>query len=206
MDRLELETSPRTILGKKVRYLRRQDVVPVNVYGHGIPSAAMQVEGRALARALARVGKSTLLTLVAEGQEPRTVLVRDVQRDPRYNRLFHVDFYQVKLTERIKLEVPIHFVGDLRPTLKGGALVHSLTAVEVECLPQDMPHAIEVDLGGLEDFDKPIYVRDLPPLPNVTILTGPDEVVANVEPPRVAEVVEGAPAAEEKPAEGAGGS
>lgn len=202
MDRIEVETKPRTILGKRVGQLRRRGLTPVNVYGHGIPSTAMQVETRSLVRALARAGKSTLLSLVAEGEEPRTVLVRDIQLDPRTRGLLHVDFYQVKLTERIKVEVPLHFVGEAPAASRGGALVHLLSAVEVECLPQDMPRVIEVDQSGLEEFDQAIYVRDLPLPPKVAMLADQEEMVAKVEPPRVLEEVAAAEAAaaEEKPA------
>lgn len=201
MDRIEIEARPRTILGKGVNRLRRQGLTPVNIYGHGIPSAAMQVETRSLLRALAKAGKSTLLTLAVEGQEPRTVLVRDAQLDPRSHSLLHVDFYQVKLTEKIKVQVPLHFVGQSPAAAKGGALVHLLTAVEVECLPQDMPQGIEVDQSGLEEFDQAIYVRDLSLPPKVAMLTDQEEMVATVEPPRVPEevVAAEAAAAEEKP-------
>lgn len=204
MDRIQVEARPRAVLGKGVRRLRRQGLTPVNVYGHGIPSAAMQVETRSLLRALARAGKSTLLTLAVEGQEPRTVLVRDIQLDPRTHSLFHVDFYQVKLTEKIKVEVPLHFLGEAPAASRGGALVHLLTAVELECLPQDMPQVIEVDLSGLEEFGQAIHVRELPLPPKVAILTDLEEMVAKVEPPRVLEVAveEAAAAAEKPPTEG----
>lgn len=211
MEKIELEAKPRSILGKKVKNLRRQGFVPVNVFGHGIPSAAMQVETRALARALASVGQSTLLNLVNDRQEPRTVLVRDVQRDPRTHGFLHVDFYQVNLTEKIKVEVPLHFVGELGDAVKAGNFIHPLTAIEVECLPQDMPQAVEVDVSTIEGFNKPMHVTDLNLPANITVLTDLDEVVALVEPPRVVEeVAEGAaapapaaPAPEGQPAKGA---
>ncbi|MDP2726577.1 MAG: 50S ribosomal protein L25, partial [Dehalococcoidia bacterium] len=187
MDIIELGAKPRTILGKSVQRLRRQGFTPVNVYGHGIPSAAMQVETRPLLRALAKSGKSTLLTLVVDSQESRTVLVRDIQLDPRSHILLHVDFYQVNLAEKVKLAVPLHFVGELGNAVKAGALVHSLTALEVECFPQSMPHSIEVDLSVLQDFNKPIHVKDLSVPPDVTILSDLEEIVAMVEPPRVVE-------------------
>ncbi len=204
MGTIELEVQPRSILGKKVKRLRREGLTPVNVFGHGIPSAAMQVETRSLARALSASGKSTLLNLVSPLQQPRTVLVRDVQRDPRTHGFLHVDFYQVNLAEKIRMDVPLHFVGEIDNSLKAGALIHPLNAIAVECLPQDMLRTIEVELGRIDGFNKPLHVRDLVLPSSVAVLNDPDEVVAFVEPPRVAEEVEEAaapaPAAEEKAA------
>ena len=195
MDSIELEASPRNILGKKVKTLRRAGLTPINVYGHGIASTALQVETRSLTRALAKAGKTTMLGLATPGQEPRSVLVRNIQLDPPSHSLLHVDFYQVKLTEKVKLEVPLHFVGQPATAVKSGVLIHLLTAIEVECLPQDMPHVVEVDLSKLEGFDKPIHVKDLTLPATVTVITNADEIVAKVAPPRVEEAIaEGAPA------------
>jgi len=142
-----------------------------------------------------------LVTLLTDGREPRTVLARDIQLDPRSHTILHVDFYQVKEFEKITVEVPIHFVGEINTSLQAGTLVHPLSAIVVECLPQDMPRAIEVDVSTLEAFNKPLHVRELNLPPNVPILTNQEQVVATIEPPRVVEVEEAvapAPEAEEK--------
>ncbi|MDO8691707.1 MAG: 50S ribosomal protein L25 [Dehalococcoidia bacterium] len=202
MNNIELEVMPRTILGKEVKKLRRQNIIPVNVYGHGVDSTALQADTRSLKRALSRAGKSTLLTLMAEGQKPRTVVVRNIQLDPRNNSPLHVDFYQVNLAEKMHLQVRLNFVGELPVAVKGGALVHSLNAVEVECLPQDMPRSMEVDLSALTDFNAPIHVKDLVAPPNVIMITDLEAIVAMVEAPKVAEEVTPAAGAEEKESEG----
>ncbi|HLB12880.1 MAG TPA: 50S ribosomal protein L25 [Dehalococcoidia bacterium] len=197
MAAIELEAAPRTILGKQVKTLRRKGITPFNVYGHGIDSTPMQAETRALARVLGTAGKSTLVTVLTDGREPRTVLARDIQLDPRSHTILHVDFYQVKEFEKITVEVPIHFVGEINTSLQAGTLVHPLSAIVVECLPQDMPRAIEVDVSTLEAFNKPLHVRELNLPPNVTILIDQEQVVATIEPPRVVEVEEAVAAAPE---------
>lgn len=200
MDKVELEAKPRTVLGKEVKKLRRENITPVNVYGHGIESVALQVDSRALSRALTRAGKSTLLSLAVEGQKARTVVVRDIQRDPRTQGFLHVDFYQVRLTERMKLEVPLRFIGELPAAVRSGTLVHTISKVEVECLPQDMPHSMDVDVSGLAEFNTPIHVKDISVPKKVTVLTDPDAPVAVVEPPRVVEEAPAAAAAVEEKA------
>lgn len=201
MAKIELEASPRTVLGKKVKALRRQGIAPVNIFGHGVPSAALQVETRALARALASAGKSTLLTLNVPGEKPRTVVVKAIQLEPKTHSVLHVDFYQVNLKEKMNVDVPLHFTGEVNASMKAGALVHALTALQVECLPGNMPHAFEVDISSLKSFDESIHVKDLTVPKGVTVLNDPEQVVARVEPPRVSEEpVEAAPT-EETPAE-----
>lgn len=201
MDKIELEVMPRTQMGKAVKKLRRENLTPVNVYGPGMDSIPLQADSRALARALSRAGRTTLLTLNSEGQKPLTVVVRAIQPDPRTNGYMHVDFYRPTLTEKMRLQVPLRFVGEPVPAIRSGTVVHSVSVVEVECLPSDMPHAIEVDVSAIKEFNTPLHVSDLPLPPNVTIITDQAQPVAVVEPPRVAEEVpagaEAAPPVEE---------
>ncbi len=206
-NKIELEARPRTVLGKEVKKLRRQNLTPVNVYGHGIDSVPLQVESRALARAMAQAGKSTLLTLAIEGQKPRTVVVRGVQMDPRTQGFLHVDFYQVRLTQKMKVQIPLRFVGDLPVNLRSGTVVHSTSQVEIECLPKNMPQSLDVDVSAITEFNTPLHVKDISVPKGVTMLTDPDAPVAVAEPPRVAEEfpTAAAPApAEEKGTEQAG--
>jgi large subunit ribosomal protein L25 len=187
MDRIELQAFPRTILGKKVKQLRREGFTPVNLYGPHRPSQALQVETRSLRHTLARAGKTSLIHLRTDSEEEaHPVLVRGIQLDPRTRNLLHVDFYEVKLTEKVRAEVPLHFVGQSPAANSGGVLIHLLTQVEVECLPQDMPHALEVDISSLKEFSQAIHVREIPVPKEVTILADPEEMV---EPPRKLEEV-----------------
>lgn len=193
MDKVELEAQPRSVLGKNVKKLRRQNITPVNLYGRGIESVPLQVESRALARAMTRAGKSTLLSLSVEGQKPRTVVVRGIQMNPRNQEYLHVDFYQVRLSEKMKMQIPLRFVGELATSVRSGTMVHALSALEAECLPNDMPRSIDVDISTLTEFNTPMHVKDLSVPANVTVLSDPEAPVAVIEPPRVTEEAPAAP-------------
>lgn len=191
MDKIELPAISRTIMGKKVRFLRREGITPVNLYGHGIESTALQIETHALRQTLAKAGTSSLIALKVDGEKrPRTVIIRDFQRDPLSGELLHADFYQVKLAEKLKLEVPLVLVGEA-PAVRDldGIMLQNLSSLEVECLPANMPHNVEVDLSGLTQIDQALHVKDISVGDGVTVLTDPEKVVVVVT-GRRAEVIE----------------
>ena len=199
MDNIELVAHKRDLLGKKVRFLRRKGITPVNLYGHGIESTSLQIETPALKKALAHAGKTSLVSLkVASSKRPHVAIVRGIQRDPVKGELLHVDFYQVKMDEKLKIAVPLVLVGKA-PAVKeyGGILVQELSSIEVECLPANMPHSIEADLSSLVQLDQALHVKDLRVGEGVTIITDPGKVLAKIARLRI-EVVEevAAPAAE----------
>jgi len=187
--RIELTVTPRSILGKKVKVLRRQGITPANIYGHGLTSEAVQVPTPDLARTIRVVGLNTMLQVHVEGEKKlRPVFVRYVQRDSITDEFLHVDFYQVSLKEKIRLEVPLVIVGEAPAvSVQGGVLLHGINAIMVEGLPTDLPPHIEVDVSGLADFDDAVHVKDLEVSPDVTLLVDPELVVAKVAAPRLAE-------------------
>ncbi len=197
MKPLELEAGQRQVLGKKVGFLRRQGITPANVFGHGIPSVALQIKTALLHQTLARAGTTRLITLKVDNTDPRMVLVQGIQRDLVRGQLVHVDFYQVKMTEKLKAEVPLVLVGDA-PAVKEkhGMLLQYLDSLHIECLPADLPHRLEIDLSGLKELDQAILAKDVPLPKGVALLTESEQVVARVERPPVEEVVEAKPAAE----------
>lgn len=200
MDRLELKAEPRSVLGKKVRFLRRDGFVPANVYGHA-DSLAIQVGIRESERILARAGKTRLISLSTDGDEPTTVLVKDFQRHPIKGALLHIDFYRVAMTERLRVDAPIRLIGEAPGVkLRSGTLLQQLSTLSVESLPADLPESIEVDISGLEELDTAVLVRDLQAPPGVTILADPDEMIVRLLSPKVEEVVEEAPEAAEEAA------
>jgi large subunit ribosomal protein L25 len=207
MDDLNIKASQRDILGKKTRFLRREGVTPTHLFGRGINSLSLQCDTAKLQRIIARAGMTRLIALDVEGdKQPRSVFIREIQREPTTGELLHVDFYQVRKTEKIKVEVPIILVGEA-PAMKekGRTLTHSLTSLSVECLPDKLPPQIEVDLSPLEELEQAIFVRDITLSPEVTVITDPDQMVAKVSEARVEveEVVEEEVPAEEVEAEAA---
>lgn len=205
MTELSITARPRSVMGKKVARLRRAGITPANIYGHRVPSTAIELNTKELERLVHRAGRTTLINLRVEGEpEARAVLVREVQRKPTTDQLLHVDFLQVSMEEPIRVVVPLVAVGHA-PALDRAecVIVENLAAVEVECLPRDIPPHIAVDMSALVDPDSSIHVRDLTPPPGVTILTDPDVVLFSVSLRGVAaeeeEEAEVVPAPEEVP-------
>ncbi|MFC1911384.1 50S ribosomal protein L25 [Chloroflexota bacterium] len=182
MDKIELKVANREILGKKVKHLRRRGITPVHVFGHGIESLALQCDTRELEQVLGQAGQTRLINLkLAKEKKPRTVVVREFDRDWRKGQLVHVDFYQVKMEEKIRLEVPVVLLGEA-PALKSKEhmLDHELGTFTVECLPAKIPSSIEVDISFLTELDQTIRIKDITLDKDITVLNSPDLVVAKI--------------------------
>jgi len=213
MTEIKIKASRREVLGKKTRFMRREGITPTHLFGHGIDSLSLQCDTAKLQRIIAQAGMTRLIALDVEGdKQPRSVFVREIQREPCSGELLHVDFYQVKRTEKIRADVPIILIGEA-PAMKekGRTLTHSLTSLSVESLPDKLPPQIEVDLSPLAEVEDAIFVRDITLDPDVTVITDPDQMVVRVSEARVveeevvaeAEVPEEELAAEEAEVEGA---
>jgi large subunit ribosomal protein L25 len=206
MKRHELEVSKREVTGKKVRFLRRQGLVPANIYGHGIDSTAINVDTRSLKHLLAHAGKTDLISLKLDSsKDPVKVLMREVQRNPLTDEPLHVDFYQVRMTEKIKAEVPIVFVGEapVLKKIKNSSLLHLLDSVDIEALPDDLPHNFEVDVSHLEELSDAIHVKDISLGRGITLLSDPEQMVVKVAEARKEEEIVPAVAEAELVEEGA---
>jgi len=216
MEGLTLKATTRDTLGKKTRFLRRQGVTPSHIFGHKIKSLALQCNTTELQRIIAQAGRTTLLNLEIDAEKrPRNVLIREIQRDVISRQLLHVDFYQVSKTEKIKAEIPIILVGEA-PALKmkGRLLMHPLSILNIECLPDKLPREISVDLSNLEEVDQVIYVKDLNLGADITVNNDPNELIAKISEKAISRFVEegaeaetgavstGAEAAAEEPASG----
>ena len=204
MDRIELQVANRETLGKKVKHLRRQGITPVHLFGHGIESLALQCSTGELERVLAQAGHTGLINLnLDKEKKPRTVVVRKFNRDWRKGQLLHVDFYQVQMGEKIKLEVPVITVGEA-PALKAkdNMLDHELDALSVECLPAKIPTSIEVDISSLTQSGQAIRVKDVALGEGITILNDPELVLVKINKRPVAEVEEEAAEVAEEAIEG----
>lgn len=202
-DEVTLAVAPRTTLGKRVRRLRHEGTIPANIFGHGRESRAVQIDAMELKRLLSKYGGARLMHLTLDGKS-EAALIRHVQHDPRTGAIQHVDFLHVDMREKIRARVPVHLAGE-PPAVKqlGGVLLHMSDTLEVECLPNDLPERLELDVSGLENLDDTLYVRDVLVPAGVVMLAEADEPVAKVTASRTAAVAEAAapeqPAAEEAP-------
>lgn len=201
MVKLQLEAKIRTILGKKVKTLRKKGILPACLYGYKVEPLSLEIDERDFEKVYKQAGESTIIELKVgdKDSKPRLVLIHDLARDPVTDEFLHVDFYQVKLDKPITAEVPLVFDG-VTPAVeeKEGVLVKNITSVEVESLPLDLPRDIKVDLSALQTFEDKILIKDLVISEKVKIKASEEEVVALVMPPRTKEELE---ALEEKPEE-----
>ena len=182
MKQIELRATSREILGKKVRFLRRQGIIPLHLFGHSVESIALQCDEAQLKRVLAQAGRTRLISLkLDKGKRPRNVVVCEIQRDMRTDGLLHVDLYQIKMTEKIRVEVPVVVVGEA-PALKSkeNMLLQELNSLTVECLPNEIPANVKVDLSSLTERDQAIRVENVILGKEVAILNDPELVVVKV--------------------------
>jgi large subunit ribosomal protein L25 len=175
-----IEAQPRTVVGKKVGQLRRSGMVPVIVYGPKIEPINLQIPYRPLQVALMKAGGTNLIDITYEGNT-QTVLAREVQRDVLRGDILHVDFFSVDLLAKIKIDVPIHFVGE-SPAVQArkGILITGPTMLTIETLPSHLLSQIEVDLSGLNEIGDAVHVRDLSLDADITILNDMDEMIARI--------------------------
>ncbi|MBI2164848.1 MAG: 50S ribosomal protein L25 [Chloroflexi bacterium] len=201
METVALKLKPRTVLGKKVKTLRRSGITPLHLYGAGIEPRALQAEARTLRKTLQQVGRNIPVHIEVEGEKGSQIaFVREVQLDPITLDVQHVDLYLVDVSRRMEVEVPIEIEGEAPAArVQGGTLVQYLHTLRIECLPLEVPESIRVDVTGLDSFDKLIRVAELSLGPDVSVLTDPEEVVVRVLPPRLEEAppVEAAAAPQE---------
>lgn len=169
--------------GRRVKVLRRQGLVPAVVYGHGFDPLSIQVPIKDFEKVYAEAGESTVVYLNVENQEYPTI-IHDITRDALNDKFLHADFYKVRLDEKIKAEIQLNFVGE-SPAVKdfGGILVKSMTEVEVEGFPQDLPHEITVDISILKELNSHIMVKDLPIASQLKVEADPEAIVALVQEP-----------------------
>lgn len=195
-----LNAQRRTVLGKQVKQLRRDGILPANVYGHQQESQAIQVDAHEMDHALKTHGPTQLYKLVIapDGHED-TVIVRHITRQPATNFIQHIDFFHVQMSEPMRAKVPIRLLGEA-PAVKlyDGVLIQSLDYAEIEALPADLPDALELDISDMSELNTSRHASALKPPRKVTLLTPEDEIIVSIQAPRVA--VEEIPA-EEIPAE-----
>lgn len=190
-DRAQLKAEKREVLGKKVKRLRRAGILPATVYGHRMSPQSIQVDARTMRDVMREAGTTQLIDLEIDDQLPRPVLIRQTTVDPKRNSIIHVEFFQANLQERMTTHLRLHFVGESPAAKQGGILLHLLDHIDVECLPEEVPAGgVEVDVSRITELNGVIHAGELELASGLTLLTPPDEVVAKVNPPIAAEVVE----------------
>ena len=198
MDFVDLHVGLREGKGKELnKKLRDEGLVPSVVYKKGEDTVSLKIDRKNLSKALyTEAGENVIIKLYIDGakkRKERTVIIKEVQRDPVKDHLLHVDFQEISLTEKLKVKVPIIAKGEAIGVKQDeGVLQQVLWEVEIECLPTDIPEKIEVDIANLK-IGNVIHIKDIQPSEGVKILDNPEGVVFGVEHAKAVEEIIAAP-------------
>jgi large subunit ribosomal protein L25 len=190
-EQFTLEAQPRTVLGKQVKALRRENLVPAVVYGVGGEPISITCQYRPLEIVLTKAGGTHLVNVVVEGQT-HNAIVREVQRDKVKRTILHVDFMRVDLTKKLRTTIQVMFVGEAKLP-SDLHMTHNIQSIEVESLPTEIPEHIEVNVSKLRALGDQITVGDLPAIEHVTYLSDAHEIIARIDTLNVATADDEAP-------------
>lgn len=190
MERFKLNAIYRERLGKGAsRSLRKSGMIPGILYGPRTSALPISINSADLNKLISRKRESILvdLEILRNGnKETKTVMIKEVQRDPVKDFIIHVDLYEVAMDVSIRIEVPVHLIGKPAGAEKGGIVEHIMRTIEIECLPSDIPDKIEVDISHLDIGDS-IHIRDLKTPPGVKIIEDLSSTVVAIVAPEVEE-------------------
>jgi len=198
MDFVDLKANLREERGKELnKNLRGSGFIPAIVYKKGTDSMSIKIDRKVLLKALhTEAGENVIIKLYIDGArkgKERTVILKEIQRDPVKDSLLHVDFQEISLTETLKVKVPVAGKGEAVGVKQDeGILQQVLWEVEVECLPTNIPEKIEVDIANLKIGDS-IHLKDVPVPEGVKVLEDLESVVFSVEHPKAVEEIVAAP-------------
>lgn len=198
MTKVNLSVNKRSIFGRRIASLRRQGILPGNIFGKKTESLAIQLPMDKFNSVFKQAGETSIVYLTVDDEKKtRPVLISNLQRHPVTEQPLHVDFHQVDLTEKTTATVPVVLVGE-SPAEKdhGAVLVQVLSELEVEALPTDLPEKLEIDIATMTEIGQSKAVKDIVvDTEKVTIKAEPEEVVVMAQEPQKEEEVV-APAAE----------
>jgi len=168
--------------------LRESGFIPAEFYARGVDNMHLSVPVKEFNKIFKEAGESTIVKLIVDGKKIN-VLIHDVQKNPLNDTISHIDFYGVRMDEKIRVHIPLSFIGESPAIKEGGVLIKAIHELEVEALPADLPHHIEIDLMKLANIGDSISVKDINLRKGVRVLVDDEIVVATVVEPKVEEEV-----------------
>lgn len=182
MTKFNLKVQTRTATGKKNKNLRRQGIVPANIFGKGLDSQSVQVKLQEFDRIYKQAGETTLVYLSVDDEtKERPTLVNNIDLDPVTGSKLHIDFHQVNLKEKVTTHVPVEIIGESEAIINNlGSLVNSISEIEVEALPTDLPEAIQFDISSLREVGDHLKVSQAIAVKDVEITTDPELTVVSI--------------------------
>ncbi len=197
MANYKITADTRTVLGRKVKRLRKEGILPANIFGKKVKSTAIQLPIKEFAKVFSEAGETSIIE-VELNKTKHPVLVSNIQVDPLSNNPIHVDFMEVDLKEKVTAQVPVEVVGESPAEKQGlGTVVQYVDEIEVEALPTDLPEQFIIDLTKLEEVDQQVKIGDIKyDSSKVEIKDDMETIVVKVEPQREEEPEPVAPAEE----------
>ena len=193
---IELKAQNRTILGKKVKPLRAEGLIPAEIFGHGLKNKHISVAKDEFARAYKKAGENTVIELLI-GEEKTSALISHVAQNYISGETLAIDFYHIKKGEKIRTHVSIEYIGTDTATKAGFVLVKVTSQLEVEALPENIPHSFKIDVSALQESGQYMEVKDIKIPEGIKLFVAPDTVLVTVSEKAKEEVVV-APVVEEE--------
>lgn len=193
MKKLKLEVQKRKTLGKKVKKLRAESILPANIYGKKVKSTAVEVDLKAFQNTYQEAGETGVVNLKIKGEtKTRPILIHNVQLHPVTDWPLHADFHQISLKEKTMVSVPVELIGESPAEKSGSGILITLhSELEVEALPTDLPEKLEININQLENIDDAVRVKDIKvDTKKIKILADENEIVVRIAPPEKEEAVE----------------
>lgn len=179
-EKLILAAEPRTVSGKAVKTLRKNGMIPANIFGSGFDSVAITFNAKEFQQTY-KVAQETGIVYVHVNKTEYPTLIADTQRHPLNDNIMHVDMRKIDLSKKIETEVPIQIIGaSLAVNQKGGVLITMSDHLYIEALPADIPQHIEIDISTLNEIGDEIKVSDLAKSDKYTIVEENDKVIVSV--------------------------
>ncbi len=182
MEQIELQATKREVIGKKVKQLRRGGWTPLVLLQNGEDSLPLKAQTQALNRVVRKAGMNRIIAVnIAGDDEPHQAIVKEIQRHPVSKNLLHIDLLPIVMGEKMRTAIPVQIVGQSSLVQDGDyVLMYGSNTIEIECLPKDLIHQIEVDAALLDEDKNTITVGDLDIPETITILAEPEEVLLSV--------------------------
>ena len=191
---ITLKAEKREVFGKQTKRLRRDGLIPAELYGRGIENIHLSIPAKDFVGAYEEAGEHSVLQIEVDGKA-HPVLIQGVIKSPIKSEILAIDFHEIRMDEKVKAHVPLEFEGEA-PAVKEkeGILIKNMDEIEVEALPADLPKSIKIDLSGFTELDQSIYVRDLPKSDKFEFMIDGETAIVSVTAPKEEEVEEAAPA------------
>ena len=182
-QKIELNAEKREVLGSAVKRLRKDGYLPAVLYGKGQETLPLQVLTQDFSKIYKLAGESTLV-YINIGDQSYPTIIHDITRDALSDELLHADFYKVRLDEKIKAMIPVVFENESSAVKDlGGIFVRNVNEMEVEGLPQELPHEIKIDISELKNFGDQILLKNVKLSAGLKLIGSEDEIIATIQEP-----------------------